>query len=110
MAHARSLAQPAVFGSGTGTEQISTEHDPVLSAPRSAAAKRKSASKQMDDGTPAYCFRTLIEHLETFTVNHCRNNLIRDVPFETIISPNDKQQQVLDLLRTISYPPRRKTM
>ncbi len=91
-------------------EQVSAERDPVLSAPRSAAAKRKAASKQLDDGTPAYCFRTLIEHLETIAVNHCRNNLMRDVPFEITTSPNDKQQQALDLLRTISYPPRQKRM
>ena len=35
---------------------------------------------------------TLIEHLETIAVNHCRNNLMRDVPFEITTSPNDKQQ------------------
>ena len=75
-------------------EQISAESDPVLSAPRSAA------SKQLDDGTPTYCFRTLIEHLETIAVNQFRNNLMRDVPFEITTSPNEKQQQALDLLKT----------
>ena len=91
-------------------DQISADRDPVLSAPRSATAQRKAASKQLEDGSPAYCFRTLIEHLETITVNHCRNTLMRDVPFEMTTAANDKQQQALDLLRTIGSPPRHKQM
>ena len=102
--HMREAWRSLLF-SDSELEQISTESDP-----RSAAAKRKVASKQPDDSTPAYCFRTLIERLETIAVNHCRNNLMRDVPFEITTSPNDKQQQALDLLKTISYPPRRKRM
>ena len=91
-------------------DEISAERDPVLSLPRSQVAKQKAATKQLDDGSPVHCFRTLIEHLETVTMNTCRSKLLTDVPFELMTMANDKQQRALDLLSTISYPARQKRM
>ena len=84
-------------------EDALSEQDPVLNTVRSQAARRKAATAQLDDGSTVYCFRTLIEHLETITRNVCRNKHLEDVPFELDTLANDKQQRALDLLKMIRF-------
>ncbi len=107
--HMRQVWRELLF-SDPDLDEVSAAHNPVLGAVRSDAARKKAASGQLDDGSPAHCFRTLIEHLETMTKNTCRNRLVESVPFELTTLANDKQQRALDLLKTIRYPLRSRQM
>ena len=84
-------------------DQINAARDPVVSAPRSEAARKKAASAELDDGSPAHCFRTLIAHLESIAVNTCRSRQAEQVSFELMTLANEKQQRALDLLAMIRY-------
>ena len=89
------------------------EHrDAVLTAGRSAEANRKVSSARPEDGSTAYCFRTLIEHLETMTVNlcHIRGSGHDSILFELESLLNAKQQTALGLLKNTSYRARRKRL
>jgi hypothetical protein len=71
--------------------------DPVASAQRSPAAKRKAASKQPEDGLPASSFRDLLDTLATL----CRNRIrLRDAQasFDQLTEPNDVQRRAFQLL------------
>ena len=65
----------------------------VLPPPRSAVAKRKVSTGRLEDDSLVYCFRTLIEYLESITVNLCRAKVVVEdsVPFELTSLANDKQ-------------------
>ncbi len=52
-------------------EPAKATRDPVAPAKRSADADRKAAPHQLDDGTPAHSFRTLLEDLASI-VRNCR--------------------------------------
>ena len=85
-------------------DELTETRDPVLPASRSAEARKKAATARIENGSAAYCFRTLIEHLETITVNTCRANSANGdgLQFELTSIANAKQQQALDLLKTIN--------
>ena len=53
-------------------DELTETRDPVLPAIRSSEARKKVATARLENGSAGYCFRTLIEHLETITVNTCR--------------------------------------
>lgn len=93
-------------------EQIRGQRNALQPVPRSKEAERKVATQQLQDGSIAYCFRTLIEHLETVTVNRCRVRGSTDdsAPFELTATLNDKQQRALELIRTIDYPRKKKQL
>ena len=75
--------------------------DPVAPARRSAAAEKKASSKQIDDGTPAHSFRTLLQELSTIVRNTCRvPNTDHTFPMLTI--PNDLQLRVRELIDKIT--------
>jgi transposase len=75
--------------------------DPVAPAQRSAAAEKKASSKQLEDGTPAHSFRTLIEELSTIVRNTCRvPQTTSTFPMQTI--PNDLQLRARELIDKIS--------
>ena len=89
-------------------EETSRTRDPVAPATRSEAAKRKAASAHREDGSPAYCFRTLIEHLESICRNACRprtrsraNATTTPEEFELTTTPSETQQEALDKLKSI---------
>ena len=84
--------------------ELTETRDPVLPASRSSAARNKVANARLEDGSVAYCFRTLMEHLETITVNTCRakSTNVDGLQFELTSMANSKQQQALDLLKTIN--------
>ena len=85
-------------------DELTETRDPVLPAIRSAEAYKKATTARTEDGSAAYCFRTLIEHLETITVNTCRAKSanVDGLQFELTSIANAKQQQALDLLKTIN--------
>jgi len=77
--------------------------DPVALAQRSAQAHRKASSHQLEDGTPAHSFRTLMEELATIVRNTCHipNNGATAPSFRIVTTSTRKQQIALDLLNTI---------
>ena len=85
-------------------DELTETRDPVLAASRSSEARNKVATARLEDGSVAYCFRTLMEHLETITVNTClaKSTNVDGLQFELTSMANSKQQQALDLLKTIN--------
>ena len=53
-------------------QNAKASRDPVAPAKRSQAALRKVRSKKLEDGSPAYSFRTLLRHLASIVRNSCR--------------------------------------
>ncbi len=109
--HLREVWRELLF-SDPDAEQIREQRNPVQPAVRSKEAQRKVATQQLEDGSMVYCFRTLIEHLETVTVNQCRvkGSANDSAPFELTATLNDKQQRALELIRTIDYPRNKKQL
>ena len=71
--------------------------DPVAPAQRSPAAKRKTTSKQTEDGLPVSSFRDLLDALATL----CRNRIrLRgsQASFNQLTEANDLQRRAFDLL------------
>jgi len=71
--------------------------DPVAPARRSAAAEQKASSKQLEDGTPAHSFRTLLEELSTIVRNTCRVPQTTST-FPMLTIPNDLQLRARELI------------
>ena len=71
--------------------------DPVAPATRSDAALEKIGSKQLQDGTPAHSFRTLLNELGTIVQNTCLRKLAaqNEPIFEIETTPNTKQREAL---------------
>mgnify|MGYP001818950308 CR=1 FL=1 len=78
--------------------------DPVRPATRSEGARRKAATKVLEDGTAVHSFHTLLEHLSAIVRNTCRRvgASSQEPTFQMTTPPNPKQQQAYDLLKTIS--------
>jgi hypothetical protein len=75
--------------------------DPVAPAQRSAAAEKKASSKQLEDGTPAHSFRTLLEELSTIVRNTCRvPQTAPTFPMQTM--PNALQLRARELIHKIT--------
>ena len=71
---------------------------------RSQNALHKVATKRLDDGSPVHSFRTLLNHLREIVRNTCRcPSAGSEAPtFHKTTTPNAKQLQALDLLRSIN--------
>ena len=80
------------------------QRDPVAPARRSPSALRKVSSKTLDDGTPAHSFGSLLHHLSAIVRNVCRRpGAPAHVPTFTLdTTPDAKQQQALELLKTLA--------
>ena len=85
-------------------QEAKASRDPVAPARRSDAAEHKVHTQRLDDGSRVHSFRTLLGHLGDIVRNTCRTpGLGPDAPtFRVTTTPNPKQQQALDLLRTIT--------
>ena len=85
-------------------QEAKTSRDPVAPAKRSKGALQKVAAKHLDDGSPVHSFRTLLNHLREIVRNTCRcpNEGPEAPTFHKSTTPSAKQQQALDLLRSIS--------
>jgi hypothetical protein len=82
-------------------QQAKHTRDPVAPAKRSEAAERKAASHQLEDGTPAHSFATLMAELATIVRNTCSTPMAESATFDILTRPNPKQQRALELLQTI---------
>lgn len=78
--------------------------DPVAPAKRSASAMRKVHTKKLEDGSNVHSFRSLLTLLTGIVRNVCclEGESIETATFEITTTPNAKQQQALDLLKSIS--------
>jgi transposase len=78
--------------------------DPVAPAKRSEAAMRKVHAKRLDDGSAVHSIQTLLGHLAAIVRNTCRccGAERNDSTFDMDTTPDAKQRQALDLLKTIS--------
>jgi len=85
-------------------QQAKASRHPVDPAKRSEAAMQKVHTKCLDDGSPVHSFRTLLKHLGNIVRNTCRcPHAGPEAPtFYKTTTPNAKQRQAFDLLRTIS--------
>lgn len=82
-------------------QQAKRMRDPVAPAKRSPAADRKAASHELEDGTPAHSFATLLAELATLVRNTCVSPAADVATFDLVTRANRKQQHALDLLREI---------
>ena len=84
-------------------QEAKLSRDPVAPAQRSAAARHKAATQQLDDGSEVHSFRTLLTHLSQVVRNVCRRKGAAETEPTFVIdtTPNAKQRQAFDLLRTI---------
>jgi transposase len=80
------------------------ERDPVAPAGRSAAALAKARTRRLADGSPAFSFRGLLNHLATIVRNTVRHK--DEKPgmgtFTLTTEANPKQRQALDLAAAIA--------
>ena len=78
--------------------------DPVAPATRSAAATAKASQHQLDDGTPAHSFHTLLAHLATLT----RDDIVfadpAGVHIQKLTSPTPTQRRAFQLIQTVIPP------
>ena len=109
--HLREVWRELLF-SDPLADQMRDQSDAVAPVKRSAEAQRKAATQVQHDGSPVYCFRTLIEHLETVTVNQCRAQSSggESAPFELTALANAKQRRALELVKTIRYPAKKRKL
>ena len=85
-------------------QEAKASRDPVAPAKRSAAAKQKVLTRQLDDGTPVHSFRTLMEELATVVANTCRvpGSTSDTANFTIVTTPNDLQHRARELIDKIS--------
>jgi hypothetical protein len=99
--HMREAWRPLTFADED--LQAKQTRDPVAAAPRSESALHKVHTQQIDDGSPAHSFRTLLERLRAIVRNLCRLGADPDAPtFELVTTPDPTQQRALDLLNTLT--------
>lgn len=84
--------------------EAKASRDPVAPAERSAAAKQKALTRQLDDGTPVHSFRTLIEELATVVANTCRvpGSTSDTANFTIITTPDTLQRRARELIDSIT--------
>jgi transposase len=78
--------------------------DPVAPAQRSAAAVAKAETHELDDGSVAHSFRTLIKDLASIVRNRFRRKgaSANEPTFDMTTIPNDKQRRALELIDSIA--------
>jgi transposase len=78
--------------------------DPVAPAKRSAAAEHKALTHELDDGTPAHSFRTLLDELATIVSNTCRvpGSAPGTATFAIVTTPNAHQRRARELIDKIT--------
>jgi len=83
-------------------QKAKRKRDPVAPAKRSQAADRKAGERVLADGSAVHSFRSLLAELATIVCNDCHpKGAAEDATFQVHTTPNQKQQQALDLLESI---------
>jgi transposase len=87
-------------------QNAKAKRDPVAPAKRSAKAERKAVTHELEDGTTAHSFRTLMQDLTGIVRNTCCSpGGGPDAPTFTITTtPSPTQRRALDLLEAIAPP------
>jgi hypothetical protein len=85
-------------------QEAKASRDPVAPAKRSSSATKKARTKALADGSRVHSFRSLIHHLSAVVRNTCRcpQSGSNSSTFTIDTTPDAKQQEALDLLKTIS--------
>jgi transposase len=85
-------------------QEAKAVRDPVAPAKRSEAAMQKVHTKRLDDGSLVHSIQTLLGHLAAIVRNtcRCRGAGPDDSTFDMDTTPDAKQRQALDLLKTIN--------
>ena len=100
--HMREALRPILFSDED--QDAKATRDPVAPAKRSLEALRKVHSRELDDGTPAHSFSTLLADLATITRSTCRRRGAPDDEgtFVLTTTPNSHQARALKLLAGIA--------
>jgi transposase len=85
-------------------QESKKSRDPVAPAKRSGGALVKVHTKELDDGSAAHSFRTLLHHMSTITRDLCRSRIegTSAATFTMDTMANPKQRHALELLSRIS--------
>lgn len=99
--HMRQAWQPLLFDDEDAAAKA--VRDPVAPAERSAGARRKAQTRQLDNGDAVHSFRTLLRSLSAIVRNTCRvPGAGAEAPtFEVVTTPTAAQQRAFDLLERI---------
>lgn len=100
--HMREALRPMLFSDED--QRAKATRDPVAPAKRSLKALRKVHTRELDDGTPAHSFSTLMDNLATISRSTCRRRGAPDDEgtFVVTTTPNSLQARALELLESIA--------
>ena len=96
--HMREAWKPLLFAD----TDIPVRDNPVSPAIRSKAALKKVRSGKLPDGSRVYCFRSLLEHMDTIVRNTHPIPGGYGATIETTTEPDDVQNQAMELLEGIA--------
>ena len=80
------------------------QRDPVAPAQRSASAAEKAATHELEDGSVAHSFRTILKNLASIVRNRFRRKggSSTEATFDMTTTPSDKQRRALELIDSIA--------
>jgi transposase len=96
--HMRQLMAPILFDDHDKPQAQAARASIVAPAKRSAAARRKAATKKTDDGLKVHSFQTLLGDLATIVKNRVLPKDKKIPAFDMLTTPTPLQQQAFDLL------------
>jgi transposase len=96
--HMRQLLAPILFDDHDKSQAEAARASIVAPAKRSAAARRKAATKKTDDGLKVHSFQTLLGDLATIVKNRILPKDKENPAFDMLTTPTALQQQAFDLL------------
>jgi transposase len=96
--HMRQLLAPILFDDHDKSQARAARASIVAPAKRSAAARRKAATKKTDDGLKVHSFQTLLGDLATIVKNRILPKDKENPAFDMLTTPTALQQQAFDLL------------
>jgi hypothetical protein len=99
--HLREVWRPITFADDDRAAHQT--RDPVAPARRSGAARDKAATHCLQDGTPAYCFHTLLHSLATIVRNTCCiPGDSSAASFDIVTTPDQLQRRAMQLIEAIT--------
>ncbi len=96
--HMRQLLAPVLFDDRDKTAAQAARASVVAPAQRSAAAKRKAATRKTADGIPVHSFQTLLADLATIVKNRIQPKDKKIPAFDMLTTPTPVQQQAFAFL------------
>lgn len=96
--HMRQLLAPILFDDHDRPQAQAARASIVAPAKRSAAARRKAATRKTDEGLPVHSFQTLLGDLATIVKNRIQPKNKKIPAFDMLTTPTNLQQQAFDLL------------